>query len=41
MPLGCSSIEVLWCLPVLEVHMIREDDEGELGPSQVVSPVGQ
>jgi hypothetical protein len=40
MPLGHSSIEILWGLPVLEVRMVGEDNEGEFSPSQVVSPVG-
>jgi hypothetical protein len=40
MPPGYSLVEVLWCLPVLEVRMVHEDDKGELGLSQVVSPVG-
>jgi hypothetical protein len=40
MPLGCSSVEVLRCFPVLEVHVVYKDNEGKLGPFQVVSPVG-
>jgi hypothetical protein len=40
MPLGRSSVEVLWGLPILEVRMVSEDDKGESGPSQVVSPMG-
>jgi hypothetical protein len=40
MPSGCSAVEVLGGLPVLEVCMIGEDDKGEFCPSQVVLPVG-
>ena len=41
MPSGCSSVEVLWGFPVLEVRMVGHDGEGEFGPSQVRSPVGE
>jgi hypothetical protein len=40
MPPGCSLVEVLRCFPVLEVRMVHKDNEGKLGPSQVVSPMG-
>ena len=33
MPPGCSSIEVLRGLPVLQVCMVSHDGEGEFGPS--------
>jgi hypothetical protein len=40
-PSGHSSVEVLQGLPILEIRVIGEDDKGESGPSQVVSPMGQ
>jgi hypothetical protein len=39
-PPGCTSVEVLWGFPILEVCMVSEDDKREFCPSQVVPPVG-
>jgi hypothetical protein len=33
MPSGCSSVEVLWGLPVLKICVVHEDNEGKFGPS--------
>ena len=41
MPVGSSSVKVSWGLPILEVGVIGEDSEGVLGPSQIVSPMGE
>jgi hypothetical protein len=40
MPPGRSLVEVLWGLPILEIHVIGKDDKGEPGPPQVMSPMG-
>src|SRR5216684_1279464 len=41
MPVGSSSIQILWGFPVLKVCVISEDSEGVLSPSQVVPPMGK
>jgi hypothetical protein len=41
MPSGSPLVKVFQGLPILEVYMVHEDDKGEFGPPQVVSPMGQ
>ena len=41
MPAGSSLIEVSWGFPILQVSIVSEDGKGMLGPSQVVSPMGE
>ena len=41
MPAGSSLVEVSWGFPVLQVSVVGEDGKGMLGPSQVVSPMGE
>lgn len=41
MPSSCLPGKILWCLPILEVGMVRQDCEGFFGPAQVGLPVAQ
>ena len=41
MPTGRSSVQVSWGFPVLEVCVIGKDNEGILGPTQIVPPMGE
>ena len=41
MPAGSPSVEVSWGFPILQVSVVSEDSKGMLGPSQVVSPMGE
>jgi hypothetical protein len=41
MPSGSPSVKVFWGLPILEVCVVCEDNEGKFGPLQVVSPMSQ